>query len=192
MFATNNKHKFKEIQEVTGDSIHLVSLSDLGFQEEIPEDFQSLEENAAQKARHVFERFGLSCFADDTGLEIEALDGKPGVFSARYAGEKCNFDDNINKVLAKMQGVENRKARFRTVIALVEKGHVRLFEGEIQGVITRERKGKAGFGYDPIFQPAGHDQTFAEMQPSEKNRISHRTLAIKELVHYLLEVAGNP
>lgn len=192
VFATNNKHKFKEIQEITGDRIDLVSLSDLGYIGEIPEDFHSLEENAAQKAEFIYKRYGLSCFADDTGLEIEALNGEPGVFSARYAGENATFEKNILKVLQKMEGVENRKARFRTIIALVGKGQDSLFEGEVSGVITYEKKGDSGFGYDPIFMPDGYDMTFAQMQLSEKNRISHRTLAINKLVHYLFETYGNP
>lgn len=187
VFATHNKHKFREIQDVTSDRINLVSLDDLGFLGEIPEDFHSLEENAAQKAGFIYERFGLSCFADDTGLEIEALNGEPGVFSARYAGDKCTYEDNILKVLDKMKGLENRKARFRTVIALVEDGEIRFFEGEVSGMIAKERKGNSGFGYDPIFRPEGNDLTFAEMLPSEKNRISHRTMAIGKLVQYLDE-----
>jgi XTP/dITP diphosphohydrolase len=185
VFATGNRHKLHEIQQVIGSRIHLHGLADIGFTGEIPEEQDTLEGNAAQKALYIFDRYGTDCFADDTGLEIEALGGEPGVYSARYAGEACSFEDNMNKVLAAMSGIENRKARFRTVIALVEQGKVTAFEGEIRGLITREKHGEKGFGYDPIFLPEGHDRTFAEMELAEKNRISHRALAVIKLVEYL-------
>jgi len=184
VFATNNNHKFKEIQEVLKGRIVLLNLMDLGFKEDIPEDQNTLEGNAAQKAFYIYNIFGISCFADDTGLEIEALHGEPGVFSARYAGKNCTFEDNMNKVLLKMAGETNRKACFRTIIALVEHGILTTFRGEIEGVITNSKRGIRGFGYDPIFQPVGYEQTFAEMSPEEKNKISHRALAINALVSY--------
>jgi len=187
IFATNNLHKFREIREITGKNIHLLSLKDIGFSEDIPEDFDSLEENAAQKAFYIYSRFHIDCFSDDTGLEIEALNNEPGVFSARYAGEQCSFEDNIKKVLSNLEGIENRKARFRTVIALVMQGNLTLFSGGINGTITQEKRGNQGFGYDPVFVPDGFEKTFAEMSPAEKNSISHRTVAIDKLVKYLRE-----
>jgi XTP/dITP diphosphohydrolase len=185
-FATNNRHKLEEIRHLAEPHIHLLSLSDLGFTGDIPEEEKTLEGNAAQKAWFIYDRYGINCFADDTGLEIDALHGEPGVYSARYAGENCSFEDNMNKVLAALEGVENRKARFRTVIALVENGKLLTFQGEIQGVITREKHGLKGFGYDPVFLPDGFDRTFAEMGLTEKNRISHRALAVQKLIDYLL------
>lgn len=187
VFATNNPYKFEEIQEITDSRINLLRLSDLGFTEEIPEDYHSLEGNAVQKAFFIYERFGINCFADDTGLEIEALNNEPGVFSARYAGKDCTYEDNIQKVLEKMKGKVNRKACFRTVISLVEHGNISIFAGEINGIITRDKRGQSGFGYDPIFQPEGYKKTFAEMLLSEKNKISHRKIAIHKLVDYLLK-----
>jgi XTP/dITP diphosphohydrolase len=185
VFATNNLHKVKEIRDVIGHVIRLLIPADLGFNGEIPEEKDTIEKNAVQKARFVYDTFGLSCFADDTGLEIDALNGAPGVYSARYAGAGCTFDDNMNKVLAAMTGIKNRKAIFRTVIALIENERLITFQGEIQGVITTEKRGKLGFGYDPIFLPDGHDRTFAEMEIGEKNHISHRALAVKKLIDYL-------
>jgi XTP/dITP diphosphohydrolase len=185
VFATNNKHKLEEIRHVASPHIHLLSLSDLGFTGDIPEEEDTIEGNAAQKAWFIYDRYGINCFADDTGLEIDALHGEPGVYSARYAGENCSFEDNMNKVLAAMEGIENRKARFRTVIALVENGKLTTFQAEIQGVITREKHGLQGFGYDPVFLPDGFDRTFAEMVLAEKNRISHRALAVQKLIDYL-------
>jgi XTP/dITP diphosphohydrolase len=185
VFATNNMHKLEEIRDVAGPHIHLLSLSDLGFTGDIPEEKDTIEGNAAQKAWFIYDRYGINCFADDTGLEIEALHGAPGVYSARYAGENCSFEDNMNKVLDAMKGIKNRNARFRTVIALVENGKLTNFQGEIRGVITHEKKGIHGFGYDPVFLPEGFDRTFAEMSLTEKNRISHRYLAIQKLIDYL-------
>jgi XTP/dITP diphosphohydrolase len=185
VFATNNRHKFEEIRNILNDKVALLSLQDIGFTGEIPEEHETLEENASQKAFHIFHRFGMNCFADDTGLEIEALQGEPGVFSARYAGDQCSFDDNMNLVLEKMAGRTDRRARFRTVIALVENGQLLTFEGIIRGTITRERRGVWGFGYDPIFRPDGFQKTFAEMSLPEKNAISHRALAITAFSHYI-------
>ena len=188
VFATNNTYKFQEVLKIAGGKIDLINLSDLGFTGKIPEDHHSLEENAAQKAFFIYQKYGMNCFSDDTGLEIEALNNEPGVFSARYAGKECEFEDNIRKVLRNLEGKKNRKARFRTVIALVETGKLMLFEGIIKGVITKNFRGNAGFGYDPVFKPDGYDKTFAEMKPDEKNMISHRKIAMHKLVHYLIEI----
>ncbi len=177
--ATNNLHKLEEIRFIIGNKVQLKSLADIGFKGEIPEDFETLEENAAQKALFIHNRYGKDCFADDSGLEIEALNGAPGVFSARYAGENCNFEDNISLVLEKMQHETNRKATFRTVIAIAVRGKVTFFEGKIEGKITSKKRGTFGFGYDPIFIPVGYSITFAEMSAAEKNRISHRARALE-------------
>jgi len=168
-----------------GAGFTVVSLSDIGCYDEIPEEQPTLEGNALQKARYVYERYHQNCFSDDTGLEIEALDGRPGVYSARYAGVGCSFEDNINKVLSEMQPHTNRKARFRTVIALILDGKEYLFEGQVDGHISRERQGTNGFGYDPIFQPIESTVSFAEMDLEEKNKISHRGRAVEELVGFL-------
>ena len=186
VFATNNQNKFNEIRNILKKSVDLVSLKDLDFTEDIPEEHSTIEENAMGKAFYIYKKYKLDCFSDDTGLEIEALNGEPGVHSARYAGEQCNFNDNINKVLGKMKGVKNRRARFRTVISLVENGSVINFEGCIYGKIIEKRRGEHGFGYDPVFIPDGHKLTFAEMKMDEKNKISHRARAIKQLVNHLL------
>ncbi len=187
VFATNNKHKFDEIRQVIGNNMDLLSLDDLGFSEEIPEEKDTLEGNAAQKAMYIYNRFRMDCFADDTGLEIEALQGEPGVYSARYAGPSCSFEDNMNLVLQRMKGKVNRKARFRTVIALVENGILSVYNGEIKGIIISEKRGDKGFGYDPIFIPDGYHSTFAEMTLEEKNRISHRTKAIEAFALHFRE-----
>ena len=167
--------------------IHVRSLSDLGCDEDIPETADTLQGNALQKAQFVHERYHCNCFADDTGLEIDALDGRPGVYSARYAGEGCSFDDNVRKVLAELENVplEQRTARFRTVVALILDGRTYFFEGKVEGLMTLERHGVEGFGYDPIFLPEGYGQTFAEMDASEKNRISHRGRAMAQMVGFL-------
>lgn len=165
--------------------IEVIHLGDLKFSGHIPEEQETLEGNAAQKAFFIYEKFGMNCFADDTGLEIEALNGEPGVFSARYAGESCNSEENVKKVLENMMGQANRKARFRTVIALVMDGKLTTFEGEIKGLITLEKSGDQGFGYDPIFQPEGYTKTFAEMTLAEKNAISHRALAIQAFINHV-------
>lgn len=185
VFATNNRHKLEEIRAILKGIVEISGLGDIGFNEEIPEDQNTLEGNATQKALFIYDRFRIDCFADDTGLEIEALNGEPGVYSARYAGVNCSFDDNMNLVLKKMQGMSNRKARFRTVIALAERGEIRLFEGSINGTITTQKRGHMGFGYDPIFMPEGDHRTFAEMMTGEKNRVSHRALAVQALSVYL-------
>lgn len=190
VFATNNKNKFIEIGHRIGNLVHLISLNDLGFNGEIPETHMTLEENAAEKAFFIFKKYKLNCFADDTGLEIEALSGRPGVLSARYAGQESFSENNIIKVLKELEGVKNREARFRTVVALVDNGRLISFEGRIDGKILRKQKGSKGFGYDSIFIPDGFNRTFAEMSLEEKNRISHRTIAVDKLIDYLSRKYG--
>ncbi len=185
IFATNNLHKLKEVQSLLDNKIKLRSLKEIGCAEEIPEDYETLKENAAQKAHYIFDKYNINCFADDTGLEIDALNGEPGVYSARYAGEPCSFEDNMNKVLEKLQGIENRKACFKTVIALILEGKEYYFEGQVNGEILTEKTGIDGFGYDPIFKPEGYDLSFAQMSLDEKNKISHRARATKKLVEFL-------
>ncbi len=185
IFATNNKHKLEEVEKLLPEQFHLITLAEAGINEDIPETGTTLEENASIKSRFVFERTGQNCFADDTGLEVEVLNGAPGVYSARYAGEKCSFADNVNKLLLELKDKENRKARFRTVISLILDGKEYFFEGIVNGEITREARGEDGFGYDPIFKPEGFDKTFAEMTLEEKNKISHRARAVEKLVKFL-------
>lgn len=185
VFATANQNKAKEIQSLIPAAIDILSLNDINCSEEIPETQDTIEGNAAQKAFYVFEKYKHNCFADDTGLEIEGLDGKPGVLSARYASEAKNANDNMDKVLSEMKGMANRKARFKTVISLVINGKELQFEGVVNGTILQEKRGGSGFGYDPIFLPDGSDKSFAEMELSEKNTISHRARAIDKLVMYL-------
>lgn len=185
IFATNNIHKLHEIKSILKGLYTVEGLHDIGFDEEIAETSHTLEGNAILKARYIQERFQTDCFADDTGLEIDALGGKPGVHSARYAGIECLSESNIRKVLNELDGVEDRKARFRTVIALIKDGREFLFEGIINGKIISEKRGDGGFGYDPIFVPEGENRTFAEMPLEEKNLISHRGLAIKKLTDFL-------
>ena len=185
IFSTNNKHKIHEVRELIGSDIVLKSLADVGLEGDIPETSDTLQGNALQKAQWVWERTGNDCFADDTGLEVEALGGAPGVYSARYAGEHCSFDDNINKLLAAMEGNTNRRACFRTVICLIEQGMPRYFEGRVDGVILTERYGNEGFGYDPIFMPDRFAVSFAEMPLEVKNKISHRGQAVQKLCDYL-------
>lgn len=185
IFATNNGHKLSEVRQLLEGSVVIKSLRDINLEGDIPETADTLQGNALQKAEWIYSRTGKDCFADDTGLEVDALDGAPGVYSARYAGEHCSFDDNMNKLLKAMDGKENRKARFRTVICLIENGERRYFEGIVEGTITTEKHGAEGFGYDPIFLPDGYAQTFAEMPPELKNRISHRGRAVQKLVEYL-------
>ncbi len=187
VFATNNKHKIREITDLLDDNFRILGLADLNITEDIPEEAETLEENALFKARYVHERSGLNVFADDTGLEVTALGGAPGVYSARYAGEGKSFDDNIEKLLGAMQGADERSARFRTVIALILDGSEYLFEGTVEGEITRDRRGTGGFGYDPVFLASGHDRTFAEIPLSEKNTISHRARAMRKLLEFLRE-----
>ena len=214
IFATNNKHKLQEVREMVADKIEIKSLSDVGLEGDIPETADTLEGNALQKARWVWERIEnskfkirssssrasadnsveadevIGFFADDTGLEVEALDGRPGVYSARYAGEHCTFDDNINKMLKEMEGKTNRKACFRTVICLIENGEPRYFEGRVDGTILTERYGKEGFGYDPIFMPDRFAVSFAEMPLEVKNRISHRGRAVREFINFIVTCDG--
>ena len=185
VFATNNMHKLAELQAILGDKIKLLSLNDIGCDEDIPEDQETLEGNASQKAFYVYNKFGYNCFADDTGLEIDALNGEPGVYSARYAGDEKSAEANIAKVLAQLLKIKNRKARFRTVISLVIDGSEKQFEGVVEGEILTEKRGTSGFGYDPVFQPSGFVQTFAEMNLTDKNKISHRGRAVEKLIHYL-------
>ena len=185
IFATNNKHKLGEVREILDGTIQIVSLEEAGLSGEIPETADTLQGNALQKAQWVWERPQQDCFADDTGLEVEALDGAPGVYSARYAGEHCSFDDNVNKLLKALDGETNRRAQFRTVICLIENGKPRYFEGKVEGQILTERYGKEGFGYDPIFMPDRFAVSFAEMPLEVKNMISHRGLAVKQLTEYL-------
>lgn len=187
VFATNNQHKLEEIRKITQGSLEILSLTDIGCNEEIDETGITLNENALIKATYVKERYGFDCFADDTGLEVDALEGAPGVYSARYAGEACRPEDNMEKLLAEMKDTENRRAQFRTVIALRCNGENHLFEGVIRGSIIREKKGNEGFGYDPIFMPEGYDKTFAELGTEVKNQISHRAVATGKLMHFLLE-----
>lgn len=185
VFATNNKNKIKEIKQLLNNSLELLSLEDIGCLEDIPETADTIEGNAVQKAQYVYEKYGYNCFADDTGLEIDALNGEPGVYSARYAGEQKNAEDNMMKVLTKLQDVENRSAQFKTVIALIVDGKVTCFEGIVKGEITTERSGNEGFGYDPIFKPKGYDVSYAEMSLELKNEISHRAIATKKLIQFL-------
>jgi len=191
VFATNNPHKLKELQAILGDEFELLGLKDIGCTEEIPEEQSTLEGNARQKAFYVYEKYGYSCFADDTGLEVEALNYEPGVFSARYAGEEKNPQANMDKLLGKMAKINNRKARFRTVISLVINGDEMQFEGIVEGEITRQKRGDSGFGYDPVFLPEGFTKTFAEMDLEQKNKISHRGRAVQKLVGHLKTVEPN-
>ena len=185
VFATNNPNKLSELQDLVPEGIEILSLKDINCNEELPETNPTLEGNALQKAKYVFDNYGYNCFADDTGLEIEALGGAPGVYSARYAGEDCKAEDNMKKVLTKLENKDNRNAKFRTVIALIIKGEENLFEGECSGNITKTKSGTEGFGYDPIFTPEGYEITFAEMSKQEKGAISHRGRAVVKLVDYL-------
>ena len=185
VFATNNPNKLSEIKDLVPEGIEILSLKNIGCNEELPETSSTLEGNALQKATYVFDNYGYNCFADDTGLEIDALNGDPGVYSARYAGEECIAEDNINLVLQKLKLQTNRIANFRTVIALIIDGTETLFEGECKGEITEERSGIEGFGYDPIFLPNGFEKTFAEMKQNEKGLISHRGKAVEKLVELL-------
>ena len=187
VFATNNLHKLEEVQSKVGDSFTIISLAEIGCQEDIAETGLTLEENASIKSQFVFQNYHTDCFADDTGLEIEALNNEPGVFSARYAGSR-DFEKNIDLVLEKLSGLENRNARFRTVVSLILDGKEHLFEGIVNGKIRNERSGIEGFGYDPIFEPIGYHITFAEMDLSEKNKISHRGLAVAKLIEFLKSI----
>ncbi len=185
VFATNNLHKLKEVQEMLSNSIEVLSLKDIGCFEDIEETESTLEGNAKLKADYITEKYGFDCFADDTGLEVEALDGNPGVYSARYAGEHGNAEKNMEKLLNELQNKSSRKAKFRTIIALNLKNKQYLFEGICDGEILNEKSGVKGFGYDPIFKPKNASSSFAEMNSEEKNIISHRGIAIQELVQFL-------
>lgn len=187
VFATNNAHKLKEVQEMLPNSIQLVSLKDINCEDDIEETASTLEGNAALKADFITQKYGMNCFADDTGLEVAALQGKPGVYSARFAGEPSNAENNMIKLLSEMAGVENRNAQFRTVICLNLDGNQYYFEGICKGTILTKKQGTQGFGYDPIFQANGFEKSFAEMSSADKNRISHRGLAIEKLVAFLTE-----
>lgn len=186
IFATNNKHKVEEVRAALDGMVQVVTLAEAGLSGEIPETADTLQGNALQKAQWVWDRTGVDCFADDTGLEVDALGGAPGVYSARYAGEHCSFDDNINKLLAALDGQTDRRADFRTVICLIEGGKPKYFEGRVDGQILTERHSNGeGFGYDPVFMPDRFAVSFAEMPLDVKNQISHRGLAVKKLVEYL-------
>jgi XTP/dITP diphosphohydrolase len=186
-FATNNEHKLREVRAAIPSGIEIVSLEAIGCFEELPETCDTLEGNSLQKANYVLDKFGIPCFADDTGLEVEALDGEPGVYSARYAGPQKNSDDNIRLLLSRLQNESNRKARFRAVLTLVgTSAEPLLFEGVIEGNIIHHPRGTGGFGYDPVFQPIGHSTTLAEMPLTEKNLLSHRGIAVKKISQHLL------
>jgi len=185
VFATNNQHKIKEIQAILGDHFKIIHLSEIGCNEDIPETSQTIEGNAMQKALYVSEKYKVDWFADERGLEVEALGGQPGVKSARYAGPGHDFDANVTKLLKELNGHLSRRARFKTVISLITSDNEMLFEGIINGIITTERRGKGGFGYDPVFIPDGYEKTFAEMSTELKNTISHRAIATQRLIKYL-------
>lgn len=187
VFATNNAHKLSELRQIIGDRFELLSLGDIGCHDDIPETADTLEGNAMLKARWVKDRYGYDCFADDTGLEVDALGGQPGVYSARFAGPGHDSKANMNKLLSMLDGEENRDARFRTVIALIKDGETHLFEGIVDGEITKSPSGTDGFGYDPVFRPEGWEMTFAEATPDEKNAVSHRGRAVAKLIAYLNE-----
>ena len=185
VFASNNKNKIHEIQSMLPENIQIVSLESIGCLEEIPETADSIEGNAILKANYITQKYGFDCFADDTGLEVDSLNGQPGVFSARYAGEQKNADDNMNRLLEELSNKSNRNAQFKTVIALNFKEKQYLFTGIASGEITLEKKGTGGFGYDPIFKPSGYEKTFAELSLEIKNEISHRGKATKRLIEFL-------
>jgi XTP/dITP diphosphohydrolase len=187
VFASNNKNKIKEIQQLLPSTIEILSLEAIGCHEEIPETSDTIEGNAILKANYVTQKYGYNCFADDTGLEVEALNGEPGVYSARYAGEQRNSDDNMNKLLENLYGKENRNAQFKTVIALNYEGKQHLFTGIAKGEITTKKSGNQGFGYDPIFRPNSYQETFADLTLETKNQISHRGKAIQLLISFFRE-----
>lgn len=187
VFATHNPNKVKEIQALLPDTIEILSLEDINCLEEIPETADTIEGNAILKAEYVKDKYGYDCFADDTGLEVDALGGAPGVYSARYAGDEKSAEANIHKLLFELNNKSNRKARFKTVIALAQGSHITTFEGVINGSITEDKRGTMGFGYDPVFLPETYNQTFAELSLDKKNSISHRALAVKKLISFLKE-----
>jgi XTP/dITP diphosphohydrolase len=188
VFATNNLNKLQEIKSLVPNNINIISLNDIECHDELPENQLTLEGNALEKANFIYSKYGCSCFADDTGLEIDSLNGDPGVYSARYAGLECLAEDNMNKVLNKLNGIKNRKAKFRTVIALIIDGHEYLFNGECLGEITKNKIGLDGFGYDPIFLPIDSELTFAQMDKTEKGIISHRGISVRKLVDFLSKI----
>ncbi len=188
VFATNNAHKLQEVAAKIAGKIKILSLDDIGCRDDIAETGTTFRENASIKSHYIYNKYKLNCFGDDSGLEIDALNGEPGVYSARYAGEHGNHEANMDKVLEKLKNEDNRKARFRTVISLIWNGEEFFFNGVVEGSIRRERSGAKGFGYDPIFEPAGYNITFAEMSLEEKNSISHRALAVEQLVEFLEKV----
>lgn len=185
VFATNNKHKLEEVRSILGDRVEVLSLNDINCHDDIPETAETLQGNALIKARYIYNKYGIDCFADDTGLEVDALNGEPGVYSARYAGEQHCSEDNMNKLLQNLTGKTNRNAQFRTVIALIINGEETLFDGIVKGTISKEKTGDSGFGYDPIFIPEGHTESFAQMNSKQKNKISHRYRAVVKLCDYL-------
>lgn len=186
VFATNNAHKLEEIRAILGDKVEILSLNDINCHADIPETADTLEGNAELKAAYIYTNYGLDCFADDTGLEVEALNGAPGIYSARYAGGKGHDSEaNMKKLLTEMAGKTNRNAQFRTAICLIEKGNKHVFEGIVKGRIIEAKRGNSGFGYDPVFIPEGYNETFAEMGNTEKNKISHRARAVAALCEYL-------
>jgi len=185
VFVTNNQHKLEEAKAMLKNKINIVGLSGIGCYDNIPETGKTLKENALQKAHFIYDNYHYNCFADDTGLEIDTLGGRPGVFSARYAGENKSFDDNIRKVIYEMKGKTNRRARFRTVISLIIQGKEYFFEGIVEGKIIENKRGNMGFGYDPIFIPNGYSRTFAQMDEAEKNHISHRGIALRKMAEFL-------
>lgn len=188
VFATNNAHKLAEVRDMLGTGWHIRPLADIGCHDDIPETGLTLEENARQKAHYIYDKYHTDCFADDTGLEVEALGGEPGVHSARYAGgEGHDSEANMQKLLQRLDGVDNRQARFRTVICLILDGEEHLFAGQVDGRIARSKQGQEGFGYDPLFMPEGYDETFAQLGEDLKNRISHRRRAVEQLVKFLAE-----
>jgi XTP/dITP diphosphohydrolase len=188
VFATNNLNKLKEVQEMLSNTIEIVSLKDINCFDEIDETETTLEGNAKLKADYITQKFGYNCFADDTGLEVESLDGEPGVYSARYAGEPVNSENNMQKLLTELKGKENRKAQFRTAVCLNLNGEQYVFEGTCKGEILKEKQGIEGFGYDPLFKPVGFSESFANMNSKDKNKISHRGIAIQQLIDFLLNL----
>ena len=187
VFATNNKHKLQEVRDIVGDRVEVLSLNDINCHDDIPETADTLQGNALIKARHIYNKYGINCFADDTGLEVEVLDGAPGVYSARYAGEECNSEANMLKLLQNLTGKNNRNAQFRTVIALITNGEEKLFNGIVKGIISDEKRGDSGFGYDPVFIPEGYTESFAQMSGEMKNSMSHRFRATQQLADFLKE-----
>ena len=187
-FATNNAHKLEEVQAMLGDQFSLVTLKEIGCEEDVPEDRDTIADNSFQKAEYVCQKYGIDCFADDTGLEVKSLNNEPGVYSARYAGPQRNADDNMNLLLEKLKFHNDWQARFKTVITLVLNGNYHQFEGIVEGTIIAEKKGSFGFGYDPVFVPLGHQKTFAEMTMEEKSKLSHRAIAFSKLIAFLKTV----